>query len=100
MLILALVFGINPGELMGGTSGSAGGSASGTDLTQCQTGADVAKDRNCRFVVYANTANAYWAGLLQGYQPVSYTHLDVYKRQLLRASGSGPVLPFALASVG
>ena len=76
MLILALVFGINPGELMGGTSGSAGGSASGTDLTQCQTGADVAKDRNCRFVVYANTANAYWAGLLQGYQPIKTVLFD------------------------
>ncbi len=76
MLILALIFGINPGELMGGTTGSAGGSASGADLTQCQTGADVAKDRNCRFVVYANTANAYWAGLLQGYQPIKTVLFD------------------------
>ena len=69
VLILALVFGINPSEIMGGGGGSASGAASGTDMSQCQTGADVAKDRECRFVVYANSVNEYWSQTLQGYQP-------------------------------
>lgn len=69
VLVLALLFGINPAELMGGgSSGSV--SEPGTDMTQCQTGADVEKDRNCRFVVYTNTANQYWSSLFNtGYQP-------------------------------
>ena len=61
VLILAMLFGINPSELMGGGGGTASQANPGTDLSQCQTGADVEKNRECRFVVYANTNNAYWS---------------------------------------
>lgn len=63
VLILCLIFGINPSEVMGGGS-SVSQADPGTDLTQCQTGADVEKDRNCRFVVYANATNQYWTGVM------------------------------------
>ncbi len=71
VLVLALLFGINPTELLGGGS-TASVNEPGTDMTQCRTGADVEKDRLCRFVVYTNTANQYWSGLLGSrYQPGS-----------------------------
>lgn len=71
VIILGLIFGFNPAEILGSGSESSGaGTTSGTDMAQCQTGADVEKDRNCRFVVYANTANEYWGGLIQNYQPI------------------------------
>lgn len=73
VVILCLLFGINPAEVMGGGAGST--SASGSDMTQCQTGADVEKDRNCRFVVYANTANAYWSSVLGSQYTASKTVL-------------------------
>ena len=60
VVILAMLFGINPAELMGG-GGTASQANPGTDLSQCQTGADVEKNRECRFVVYANTNNEYWS---------------------------------------
>ena len=40
VVILAMLFGINPAELMGG-GGTASQANPGTDLSQCQTGADV-----------------------------------------------------------
>lgn len=83
LLILALVFGINPGDLLAGSS--SGGGAPGTSLAQCQTGADIQADRDCRFVAYANTANAYWAGVIgNGY---TVTPVVLYSGQT--ASGCG-----------
>lgn len=71
VLVLAMLFGINPAELLGSGS-SASVDAPGTEMTQCQTGADVETDRNCRFVVYTNTANQYWSGLMGSrYQPAT-----------------------------
>ena len=32
-------------------------------------------------ITIQNYENAYWAGVMSKLEPVSYTHLDVYKRQ-------------------
>ena len=71
VLILCMLFGINPNEIVGAVGGSTATQADpGTDMSQCQTGADVEKDRNCRFVVYANSVNAYWTlAMGSNYQP-------------------------------
>ena len=69
VLILSLLFGINPSEILGGSSGSAA-AGNNTDQSQCQTGADINKDRTCRFVAYANSVNEYWTSVLgSNYQP-------------------------------
>lgn len=69
VLLLALVFGINPNELLNAAAPTAGADP-GTNMAACQTGADVKTNRDCRFVAYANTANAYWTQAMGArYQP-------------------------------
>lgn len=72
VLLLALFLGINPGDLMGGTS-SPQAEPSGTAAApyqQCTKGADVSRDRECRFVAYTNSIQSYWAGAYDGYQKI------------------------------
>ncbi len=71
VLLLALLFGVNPGDLMGTDSGgdttSNQGSAAGSSLTQCRTGADVEAHPECRFVAYATSVDDFWAGVIRNY---------------------------------
>jgi predicted metalloprotease len=72
VLLLALFLGINPGDLMGGTS-SPQAEPSGTAAApyqQCTKGADISRDRECRFVAYTNSIQSYWAGAYDGYQKI------------------------------
>ncbi|GAA3710631.1 neutral zinc metallopeptidase [Microlunatus aurantiacus] len=72
VLILALVLGINPGDLTGGTT-SPQAEPSGTapaPYQQCTKGADISRDRECRFVAYTNSIQSYWAGAYDGYQKI------------------------------
>lgn len=70
VLLVALFFGIDPSALLsGGTDGTdTTGSTAGSDYAQCQTGADIATNRDCRFVAYTNSIQGYWAGALPGYE--------------------------------
>jgi predicted metalloprotease len=72
VLVLALFLGINPGDLMGGTSDPQA-QPSGTAAApyqQCTKGADISRDRECRFVAYTNSIQSYWAGAYDGYQKI------------------------------
>jgi predicted metalloprotease len=72
VLILALFLGINPGDLLGGTTGPQAepeGTAA-APYQQCTTGADISRDRECRFVAYTNSIQSYWAGAYDGYQKI------------------------------
>lgn len=72
ILILALVFGLNPNQLLGSTGLEAGpqSSTGSTPFAQCTRGADIAKDRDCRFVAYTNSIQAYWSRALSGYREI------------------------------
>lgn len=81
VIIIALLFGLNPNDLLGATdpqSGSgqpgSGQSASGAPQSsayqQCKTGADVSHDRDCRFVAYTNSIQSYWAQAYVGYRKI------------------------------
>ena len=71
MLIIALLFGINPGDILGG-SPQAGPvqSESASQFAQCTRGSDINADRDCRFVAYTNSIQDYWKDGLQGYQEI------------------------------
>ena len=72
VLVLALFLGINPGDLMGGTAGPQAepeGTAA-APYQQCTKGADISRDRECRFVAYTNSIQSYWAGAYDGYQKI------------------------------
>lgn len=71
VVILALVFGINPSSLLGtGTTAATSGSGSGNSYATCTAGTDIAKNRDCRFVAYTNSIQAYWAKAYSKYQKI------------------------------
>ncbi len=91
IMILALLFGFDPGALLGGTSA---GPATNTDeFASCKTGADISKDRNCRFVAYTNSIQSYWGKTLQGYQPTQ-THIFTGQVQTACGTATSQVGPF------
>ena len=70
LVILALVFGINPGDLLGGQQAGPQPTAAATPFAQCTAGSDVRRDRNCRYVAFTNSIQEYWSGELQGYEVI------------------------------
>ena len=73
VVILALLFGLNPGDVLGQSANPAAAPATApaTRFAQCKTGADIAKNRDCRFVAYTNSIQSYWKGAVRGYQTIT-----------------------------
>jgi uncharacterized protein len=71
VLIIALLLGINPGDILGGAQ-QAGPppSEDPSQFAQCTRGSDINADRDCRFVAYTNSIQDYWKDSLQGYQEI------------------------------
>lgn len=67
VLILALIFGINPGDILGTDSGSGPQDAAPATSSTCRTGADADRDPNCRWAAYATSINQYWGEEISGY---------------------------------
>ncbi|GAA0422470.1 membrane protein [Acrocarpospora corrugata] len=68
-LIVALVFGINPGDIMGGGDQPAGVQPTSDLSEKCKTGADADQDEQCRVVGVVNSIQEYWEGEVSGYEP-------------------------------
>ncbi len=69
VVIVALLFGIDPGLLSGGSATGIPATTAANPYAQCTSGADIAKNRDCRFVAYTNSIQAFWAGAYPGYVP-------------------------------
>ena len=68
-LVLTLLLGGNASQLTGALSGEQVGADQVNDLSaECQTGADAAERDDCRIIGYVNSVQAYWSGVVQGYQ--------------------------------
>jgi predicted metalloprotease len=92
--VLALLFGINPGDILGGGQQPGSGStADSTPFAQCTKGSDINKDRNCRFVAYTNSIQAYWRTVVKNYQVIK---VDTFTGQVSTGCGtaSSAVGPF------
>src|SRR5436305_229879 len=75
-LIVALILGVNPGDLTGGGSSPQDSVVSASDLAQeCQTGADADTKPDCRIVGVVNSVQKYWAGQLGGRYTDAQTQL-------------------------
>lgn len=67
LVIVALFFPNLLGSMTGTDTGAQPGGGDST-LQNCRNVSDVEKDRNCRFVAYTNSIQAYWGTALQGYR--------------------------------
>lgn len=68
VVILALVLGLDPSAILAGGGGAQEPGTSEPSLQHCQTVEDIERDRNCRYVAYTNSIQAYWQGAMKGYQ--------------------------------
>lgn len=71
VLILSMLFGFNPSDILGGGGSSTGTDTSSNPYAQCTSGADIQANRDCRFVAYTNAIQAFWGKTLSGYQPTT-----------------------------
>lgn len=72
VLILSLLLGFNPGDLLGG-GGNGEPQSQGSVNANCKTGADVERDPDCRWPAYMTSLRQYWEQAYKGYKPTSMT---------------------------
>ena len=74
VLIVALLAGVDPTALLGGEQASGPG---GGELEQCETGADIEENPDCRFVAVQNSIQDYWEATFAAsgarYSPATFT---------------------------
>lgn len=90
VVLVAVLLGVDPTLLTGGVAPSAQ-DATTDPYAQCTSGADISQNRDCRFVAYTNSIQAYWAKTYSGYQQ---TQTTIFSGQV--ATGCGT----ATAAVG
>ena len=73
VLILSLLLGFNPGDLLGGGGGNGEPQGQGSVNANCKTGADVERDPDCRWPAYMTSLRQYWEQAYKGYKPTSMT---------------------------
>jgi predicted metalloprotease len=84
VLVLALLFGLNPGDLLGSGQDPTQPGGSSTQFAQCRKGSDVQKNRDCRFVAYTNSIQAYWPSAVDNYQKIQ---VDTFTGSISTACG-------------
>jgi uncharacterized protein len=100
ILIVALLLGVNPGDLLNGTGQAPSASTQDTSQTStlaadCQTGADANTRDDCRVVGFVNSIQAFWTGEFAR-QGSKYTEA---KTELYTGSTQG-ACGYATAAVG
>ncbi|GAB3699383.1 KPN_02809 family neutral zinc metallopeptidase [Mariniluteicoccus flavus] len=91
LFILSQILGVDLTGLAGG--GQPQDQGSETTMSQCKTGGDVEKNRECRWVAYTNSIQGYWSKSLQGYQ-MTQTKLFTGQIQTACGTASSAVGPF------
>ena len=70
VIVIALLFGVDPGQVLRGGASTGPAPASSTPFGQCTRGADIERDRDCRFVAFTNSIQDYWGGAQADYQEI------------------------------
>ncbi|MBO3750236.1 neutral zinc metallopeptidase [Streptosporangiaceae bacterium NEAU-GS5] len=72
-LIIALIFGINPGNITGGSDQPANLQPTSDLSSKCRTGADADQDEKCRVVGVVNSIQDYWGTQIPNYESARTT---------------------------
>jgi predicted metalloprotease len=102
LLIVASLFGINPGLLeglgIGSTTATPSGRATDTPaISECATGADANERTDCRILATAQSLDAFWVPYLEGYgRTVELPGVEIFSDSVDTACGtaSSQVGPF------
>lgn len=102
VLVIAMLFGVDPGDLGGSSSpsnpGSQSGAVAGSNIQEeCQTGEDANEQQDCRIVAYVNSIQEHWTGVYssQGSQYTeAQTVLFTGSTQTGCGTGTSAVGPF------
>ena len=70
VIVIALLFGVDPGQVLRGGTPPGPGTGQATAFAQCTRGSDISADRDCRFVAYTNSIQDYWSDAAQDYQVI------------------------------
>lgn len=76
IIILAMLFGFDPGALLGGGSSAPAPTETDSQYAHCTTGAAIQEDPECRYVAYTNSIQNYWKQTLSGYQMTKTVTFD------------------------
>lgn len=90
-LILALVFGVNPADLMGGGTGAAAPQQGGAEqFAHCRTGADANEHVDCRIIATAESLDAVWEEQLPAAAGVPYEPpgLTIFEQSVATGCGT------------
>jgi len=99
ILILGLIFGINPSDLptSGMDPGQVSAAGTGSSFDQCRSGADANRDDTCLVVATVNSVQDYWSGVFTaGGRDYTPAKTVIYSGQTQSACGvaSNQVGPF------
>lgn len=90
ILVLVLLLGGNIGDVLGGigmpSEQQGGTSTQGQTAPECATGADIEKNRDCRWPAYENAIQGYWSSVMKGYQ---YGSMVLFSGSVPTACGTG-----------
>lgn len=88
VLLIALFFGGNVGDLISGGAPQQDTNISTADQPQCQVAGDIAKDRDCRWKAYMAALNGYWSTQFsKGFRtPAS---MELFSGRISTACGTG-----------
>lgn len=87
LLIVALLFGVDPGAILGSQPGDTQQTGGGNDTpyAHCTSGGDIQRDRECRWVAYTNSIQDYWGQALKGYE---VTKVQTFTGQIQTGCGT------------
>lgn len=76
VILLQIFTGGDFSSLLGGAGGGSLQAGTGSEITDCQTGADANTNADCRLAAGSKAINQFWAGEVQGYRPPQLIIVD------------------------
>jgi hypothetical protein len=88
VIVLALVFGVDLGGLLGAGGGLTEGPIGSQEITECETGQDANERQDCRLLGAIQSLDAYWAEAYTGQGQFQQPGVEVFSASVNTACGA------------
>lgn len=88
VIVLALVFGVDLGGLLGAGGGLAEGPIGSQEITECETGQDANERQDCRLLGAIQSLDAYWTEAYTGQGQFQQPGVEVFSASVNTACGA------------